>query len=317
MWDNLPQVEVIKSNLDAFYKFMFERHSIWHKRFKLKQLPPWTKDPILRDLKFTNIYRELDRGTIYYKEVVESLTLFRELSIELLWLTVMYRLLNKVETFEKVGFREFSEWPYDKKEFRVCLQKLHNDGPVFTSAHLTLPVRFAGQDKIDRYIEVLDIVHDKLPFVLRQIECMNTLEAVFHILQIIPCVGSFISYEICCDLILVKAIPFTENDWSNCGPGAKGGIKLIYPLAAKRGEYLESMKKLANEQGKHFDRLGLDFPYLYKGVPLTLRSIEHSLCEFRKYMSVKAGVGKHRQIFKPQGGQDPRGEQLRFPREME
>src|SRR5690348_3648568 len=99
-WDNLPRVEVYKPNLDAFYRFMYERHMIWHRRFKLGLPPPWTKDPILRDLKFTNVYRELDRGTLWYlNNVAET---YKDELLDLLWLTVMYRLLNKVETFEKV-----------------------------------------------------------------------------------------------------------------------------------------------------------------------------------------------------------------------
>jgi hypothetical protein len=309
-------VEVIKSNLDAFYKFMFERHSIWHRRFRLKQPPPWTKDPALRDLKFTNIYRELDRGTIYYLE--EIVPIAKNNKKNLLWLTVMYRLLNKVETFQTVGTIDYAKWNMTtRNQWRRSLEKLHETGPIFTSAHLTLPVRHEGQEKLERYFEVLDVAHSLIPELIDEIKNCKSLESVFDALRKIPCVGSFISYEICCDLILTKMIPFSENDWSNCGPGAKGGIKLIYPLAAKRGEYLESMRKLANEQGAHFKRLGLDFPYLYKDTPLTLRSIEHSLCEWRKYMSVLAGVGKHRQIFRPQSGEDPRGAQLRFPREDE
>lgn len=308
-----------RPNLDAFYRFMFERHMIWHKRFRLKQPPPWTKDPILRDLKFTNVYRELDRGTQFYLECMNAgtgLALSGSMSKELLWLTTQYRLLNRVETFDKTHFVSHEEWHDDKREWKKELKELHKTECVFTNAHLTLPVHEKGQSKIDKYFEVLDELWLIIPRLLNQIKSCHSLEQLFIILKQIPCVGSFISYEICCDLILVKAVPFSEDDWANCGPGAKGGIKLIFPLAGERGEYLEKMRQLANEQEKHFKRLGLDFPYLYPGKPLTLRSVEHSCCEFRKYVNVQNGVGKHRMKFKPITGENPQG-QIRFPRELE
>lgn len=290
---------------------MYERHMIWHRRFKLHLPPPWTKDPILRDLKFTNVYRELDRGTIYYKEKIAK---HAGDNYNLLWLTVAYRLLNRVETFEKVDLPFWCSWEREKRNFWSALNKLHKTECVFTNAHLTLPVHEKGASKIDKYIEVLDKLYYSVESIWDECEDAESLEQLFQMLKSIDCVGNFISYEICCDLMLVKAVPFSENDWANCGPGAKGGIKLIFPLLAERGEYLQGMRRLANEQGQHFRRLGLDFPYLYPCKLLTLRSIEHSLCEFRKYVNVQHGVGKHRVKFKPIMGENPQG-QIRFPRE--
>src|SRR5580692_10535700 len=96
--------------LDMFFKFMYERHLIWYKRFVLKEPPPWTKNKILRDNKFTNIFRELDAGTIYYvQNVYQQATKCWTEDLgrserNLIWYTVQYRLVNRVETFEKVPF---------------------------------------------------------------------------------------------------------------------------------------------------------------------------------------------------------------------
>jgi len=321
VWDNLPKVPLYKPNLDAFYRFMYERHMIWVRRFSLKEPPPWTKDRILRDYKFTNVYRELDRGTIWYVEHVCASIRSRDDFQDLLWQTVMYRLLNRVQTFEKVGLINYDSWLDARKDWKKALQKLHETESVFTSAHLTLPTHEIGSNKIDKYIEVLDTTHKLMPKLVIEIEECTKLEYLFDILQQIPCVGDFISYEICCDLMLVEAVPFSENDWVNPGPGAKGGIKLIFPLSKTTEDFVVAMRKLQHTQEDHFKRLKLEFPYFHKdgnGKPklLTLRSIEHSLCEFRKYCNVKEGMGKPRMKFKPQDWSNAQGQlPFRFPRE--
>ena len=50
------------NNVEQFIKFIVVRHSIYIARQANRQ-QPWTTDPILRQYKFCNIYRELDRVT--------------------------------------------------------------------------------------------------------------------------------------------------------------------------------------------------------------------------------------------------------------
>ena len=316
IWEDLPKVKVFKPNLDEFYRFMYERHMIWYRRFVLKQAPPWTENKILRDYKFTNIYRELDRGTLWYTSNVVKPGYDLK---QLVWYTTMYRLLNRIETFEKVGLISFTDWKEKRISWREQLKTLHKKESIFTNAHLTLPTHTVGKSKIDTYIECLDELFLMLDDLVVKIEDCELLENLFDILMDIPCVGRFISYEICCDLMLVQAVPFAENDWANAGPGCRHGIKLIFPNVENTPKaYLDKMKDLQTFQCNHFDRLNLKFPFLYPGKPLTLRSIEHSLCEFCKFIKMIKGVGKQRMKFVPKSGEDPRGQfPMRFPREKD
>ena len=43
--------------IENFYEWINERHSIYQKRIR-GDSPPWTEDPILREYKFTNPFRE-------------------------------------------------------------------------------------------------------------------------------------------------------------------------------------------------------------------------------------------------------------------
>jgi hypothetical protein len=319
LWKNLPQVPVIREHRNEFFQFMFERHMIWYRRFKLKKPPPWTTDKILRDYKFTNVYRELDRGTIWYMEHVVPAA---NSQLDLLWLTIMYRLLNRVETFEQTGWVNYSEWGKCRQAWFRELKILHEKESVFTSAHLTLPVGIGhqGMSKLDKYRQVLEYTHQNLKHIYGKLRKATQLKVVWDLLREIPCVGPFIAYEVCCDLILTETIPFTENDWANPGPGCKKGLRIIFPMLRSDKEFLDKMKHLQKTQQVYFMRLGLDFPYLYKNTPLTLRSIEHSLCEFQKYWQAKRGVGKHRMLFRPRDWPTYRADHraiqmpLRFPR---
>jgi hypothetical protein len=296
-WSKLPKVNVIKPHLRLFWEFVAERQRIWYKRFVLKQKPPWTKNKILREYKFTNVYRELDRGTIWYVENVIPPCLRNNL-LEVVWLTTMYRLLNRVETFEEVELVSYKHWPVNRKDFWEQLKKRHKAGrQVFTNAHLTLPTNEKGKSKIDRYIEVLDELYDMMPDLIKQIRHVHSLERLFHILQSIPCVGRFISYEICCDLMMIGAVPYHENDWVNPGPGCKRGINLIFPKVKDVEEYQRKIEFLRIKQSHFFKKYGLKF-HKYKH-SMTLRGIEHSLCEFQKYYKMLHKFGKQRMYFKP------------------
>ena len=56
-------VDVHEENKYLFFELMHERMAIWKRRFVDKKERPWTKNEILRDYKFTNVYRELDRNS--------------------------------------------------------------------------------------------------------------------------------------------------------------------------------------------------------------------------------------------------------------
>lgn len=302
-WMNMPKVEVVEENLADFYRFVHERQMVWFRRFIKKEPPPWTKDKWLRDYKFTNVYRELDRGTIWLmRNIIKPLSSLGKTDDwlrEILWQIVLYRLLNRVETFDKVGIPYFREWKRLKGlRWKENLKDLHEEQSVFTNAHLTLPQNKAGVSKLDKYFEVLSVLHKKLPSLREQILNAEGLEDVFNILQEVPCVGPFISYEVCIDLMYAKAIPFHEDDWVNAGPGCRVGIRLIFPLRAEREEWTQAIRDLRLSQRRHFSRLGLDFKY-FAGRELTLRNIEHSLCEFSKYWKLTHACGKNRMKFRP------------------
>ncbi len=314
------KLEVDQNNLDMFFVFANERHNIWHRRF-IEKLPreQWTDDPILKVTKYTNDYRELDRGTLYWLQNIGEPFQRQELDFKtMLWRTIIYRLCNRIETFEEVGFPEHVNYDVENLN-NSYYQKLaiiaDRGDPVLTSAHLSCPTP-SGYTKSEGLMFAIRSLYNNLDNLIINIKEAKTLKQVFEELKIVHCVGNFIAYEVLCDLMYYQAIPFKEDDWANVGPGAYQGIRLIYPSSAvgkqKSKNTYARMQQLRDEQHQHFERLGIKFKFYEKFTKghLSLRSLEHLLCEFSKFWLQKHGLGKVRMILKPNNNRVVNGKML-------
>ena len=113
--------------------------------------------------------------------------------------------------------------------------------------------------------------------------------------------GNFLAYEIWTDLTYFGFFKqgWTDDDFVNIGPGASWGLKLMYEKLKKKEE-LEKIKHLHEIQKKYLNNkewLGIHYSRAFSNKPfLSLRNIEHSLCEFRKYYNISHGKGKRRKF---------------------
>src|SRR5215204_5436773 len=63
----MTAISKIEEPIKQLYPFAKERYAIYLKR-QAGMPPPWTEDPILRDYRFTSVYREDDRVTAWIRE---------------------------------------------------------------------------------------------------------------------------------------------------------------------------------------------------------------------------------------------------------
>src|SRR5438552_2556318 len=84
---------------DTYWRFAAERQEIFFARMTGLP-PPWTKDRILAEFKFTNAYRAADRVSqflirhvIYRRDLPNSIE-------EIFFRTMLFKLFNKIETWE-------------------------------------------------------------------------------------------------------------------------------------------------------------------------------------------------------------------------
>jgi hypothetical protein len=107
---------------------------------------------------------------------------------------------------------------------------------------------------------------------------------------------------------------FDQNDFTNVGPGASIGIRLIYPNLNTVVKQKQAIYWLRDESEKWLNKIGEEkkdsMQYLYwdkiKGCyytnsecNITLHQIEMWLCEFQKYWKMTIGQGKQRSKFQP------------------
>jgi len=295
------KIDVVEENLRLFWYWIYERHSIYHRRFILKQKPPWTKDPLLRDFKFTNAYRELDRVSQWVKNNIINT---EDTKFNKLFTLISFKLFNKIETFEEIGLQHYDT--FNPIEFEKGLKRIvDRGGNPFTDAYLVNSMAFQGMRKYTAYSRhVIPFVHKEMKAFYRTILTAKEPEEIIKHFSVIKGVSNFVAYELYCDLDYFDPpiMKFDQNDYVNTGPGAATGVAWIFPSRASSYKECEKViYELKNKQKYYFQIFGFsDFPYLNnKYGKLSLREIEHSLCEFQKYKKMQLGFGKRRQKFIP------------------
>lgn len=251
----------------GYWRWINERHQIW----RLKEAgctKPWTNDPILQRFKFTNVFRELDTGTLYLRLMEKGQT---DPGL-ILFNTIWYRIFNWWEHAVDLGFVEnFSEL------HQYMLARYVNHERIFTGAHMVRGT-CGGEPKHFGYLRLLRNVWDHRNKMAANICEEGSIRGAFEELLTIHCVGDFTAYEIASDLrwSLIPECP-DKMTWGNPGNGARRGLKRLgrVPTVLSMVSLLQNAK------------FTTDFPF-------EIREVEHCLCEFDKYERCRLGQGTPR-----------------------
>jgi len=295
-------VEYYAEEMELFWKFIFERHQIYQKKVTLQCPPPWTDNRLLADYRYTNVFRELDRGTRF---VIEHIDVEELEDNDWLFNVIVYRLFNKIETYLTHGYCCVDS--YDPIVFETRIRERASVDKVFTNAFVVSGYsQFgAGMDKIKR----LSILIGQLAKQLKEdwdsgfskiILETTDLERVYTYLRSVNGVGPFLGYQIAIDLSYSHRTLFGEDEYVVDGPGAKRGLQELFPAAGDRGmgyEYLNFW--LRDKQGEFFKDYDIpDTMFADRSTPyLTVMDLENCLCEFSKMIKAFRGAGRPRNTF--------------------
>ena len=269
---------------DAFWAYARERYRIFSRRQR-NWTPPWTKDPILQSVYFTNIRREDDKVTIWFKENIRDL--WRDNDAQSLFNCVLFRLFTLPSTAEVLMGKGcdgrvdlFRNWDADEAKFRMgwC-------SPLTTGAYMIRGID--GMTKAQSISHIADKVwHDRHKLVTK-IKKANSLQTATNLLQEYPAIGGFMAYEMVTDMRWTHLLMGARDimTWANAGPGCKRGLIEVFGSDA---EPVQKMRTLLAESQNHQALWLPGFPVL------EMRDIEHTLCEFSKYAGAKRGERQKR-----------------------
>lgn len=293
-------IVVNQKYLDLFWSFIQERHMVWYRRFVIGQKAPWTTNPVMLTYKFTNVYRELDRGTIFLLDNI----LGHGTEMEQVFNIIVYRMFNRIDTWKATGFLEIRDegtsganW---EKQTSFILWRNRKDAglSLYTDATIVCAyAQFPGRDKLERFEYIFDHAFAGLVSLMKIIRKAKSLETVHKALTMLPGIGPFLAYEMAVDISYADWNNLGEDEWVNPGPGSQSGLKKMFP-GLKTSDCTWMLRVLRQAQRREFQRLGLPFfDIAYQGKELTLRNIEHCTCELQKFIKAIEGTGRPRNKF--------------------
>lgn len=272
-----------------FWKFVAARQELWYYS-KVVNHPPSDGDEILRKYRFCNVYRFLDRGTLYpiEKFIHPEINLS---NADLVFRTVLYRILNNPDSWECIGQGLHS---FDIRRFEYDMLVLIESGRALYDGRSYVPfsrviTAIKGLEIQDRLVlmarRLIAVINELTRKLTGEEDCKTAFDFIRHLSSDVR-IGGFCAFQILLDLTYQRnndrpLSPIDTSRWAHCGPGSKSGAKLLGvndPLKAMRMLHESQPHWLPFLIGNFNEQIELSFP-----------DIEHSLCEFFKYQRIKNG----------------------------
>jgi len=269
---------------DSYWRFAAERHAIYERRLH-ETCGPWTRNPILRSYRFTNVFRVADRVSQYLIRDVQYRDDRNPSPHELFFRTLLFKLFNKIETWEMIeqaiGVVRWSAAHLNTIE-GVLDNALRRGVAIYSAAYI-MPAPALGHDrKHANHLALLaKMMDDRLP---DKITRAKSLREVYESIKAYPGLGSFLAFQYTIDLNYSDLLNFDEADFVVAGPGALDGIAKCF---SDTGQYApeEVIVAMTERQDREFSRLGLSFSGLY-GRKLQPIDCQNIFCEISKYARV-------------------------------
>ena len=279
--------------VSSLFDWMIERHSIYLKR-EAGKLFPWTEDRILREHRFTNVFRELDKVTAWMRKNFTDPNDHKESGL-MVGNCATFRYFNTIELMSRVGWMD--RWS-PKRLMRVA-DKVQDEGVrIFTNAYFIPTLGLCGRKAHIITENLLEGIWANRNEIAEVALDTRSLEATHkEIGQYYGWGGKgFMAYEVVSDLRFTNVLRDATDimTWANPGPGCRKGLNRLYGRSTRGlGEPERAIREMR-------ELLGLADEYWPEEFPkLEMRDIEHSLCEFGKYEKLRLGEGHAKNKYKP------------------
>lgn len=270
--------------LEKMVWFVNERMDIYKKK-QNGQIPPLSKDKILSTYRFCNIYRELDRQTIYFHKLLKPF----ENDFSLWLLNMLFcRSVCRTETIEKIGLLNFNE----NNNQKVYKKLLEMESPKYGTAYI-FPISMIQKSKWNTrekfFCLYYPLVVKKIANEIKSYKDLSVVEALTKILPIFGFNMKFLITEVLIDVAYQYPEHINLFLQFPIGPGSIPTMRILNnKIDPEIVNWVLSKLKQDNINYLTYDS---------KKILLSAENWEGVGCEFRKYTNLTKGNGRRR-LFK-------------------
>lgn len=272
---------MIQAEMDSFLHFCQKRQEAYNGKNKGEPWP-WTDDELINTRRFTNVYRDLDYGSVWFFDRVTR----RWPITELVMASATYRWVNWVPTFEEVGIAHSLEHDaIDEWCDRVDERGARGER-VVTTRHNAF-----WKGTRERMHKLADQLSDQ-EFINGLLDTFDGVELTEYLLRVNG-LGPFTAVQVAADLMTVRW------HWETNGPlplaiGSRFGLHIL-----RTGEAPDKLVKsvLQRQKGLHEDefrdlcelRAFCDGKMPHER-DMNFIDLEHALCEWFRYRGTQIGA---------------------------
>ena len=266
----------VENNVLLIDDFALLRHRIWLRKTYGVDVPA-QESQIIDGHHYTNIWRELDRNSIYLFNKLQRPHDENGSIVESVLDTIRFRLFNKIETNEAI-LGEFGSLKAGWENPLALYSFLSNRKYNFTGAYIRCPdltqMCYATSN------EILQPIGERIAKALYEDQDAKAARAE---LRTVFSIGDFLADQLLMDFTWLGS-PFerqvmngSEFFTPSLGPGARAG--LAYAQETRQGDWSELLSRL---QEKFQD---LPMPTVNgEAIRFDERALEHTLCEYFKHV---------------------------------
>lgn len=262
-------------------EFVNERMEIFAQKDSRKP-PPWSRDPIFMQYRFCNIYRELDRQTIFFHKLLKPYK--NDLAYWLL--NMMFcRYICDPKTITKVGLIGF-----DRSRNQTVYEKLNQlASPKYGVAYI-FPISSIQKTQFDTrekfFCFYLPAVASQIAGEIEMFKDISVIDALDRLIPIFKFNHRFHLTEVLIDLAYQYPAKIDLFKGFPIGPGSIPTMKRLDSSMVPEDVVID----LVHSKPKDLSYLTL------KGnqIPLSAENWEGIGCEFRKYSNLREGRGRKR-----------------------
>ena len=289
-----------------YFYFIQERMKIFWNKYEHKQL--LTDDPILKEYKFTNVYRACDRVSQYLIREVINKDSGKYRPKDVLLRILVFKVFNKIETWEYLSrLTDITINTFNVESICKELTKRQKDYPIFSNAYMMAGSHSRYKGIVTKHQVWLQMIEDE--FVknngLEKILQAKSMADVYDQLRDCPLIGDFLAYQYTIDFNYSPYLSFDEDSFVKAGVGAVRGIKKCF------NSYGDSFEDAIIYTHDHFEEFQKRYGYTqFRPLPgreLKLIDLQNCFCETDKYLrakmpELKVGNVRIKQHYKPTEG---------------